>query len=136
MLLQRPFASVHQLLDVAENACDAFDADDWKQAFAAHPQIGEKKMAAPGQAQRWSEQEQAGAAAASAEVQKKLQQRNQEYYSRFGYIFIVCASGQSGEGMLAMLEQRLHNDPATELKVAAGEQRKITKLRLQKLVNP
>jgi len=135
MLSQRPFASAQHLLDVAEHACDALEPSDWKQAFAAHPQIGEKKIAAPGQAQRWSEEEQAGAAAASAEVQKKLQHRNQEYHSRFGYIFIVCASGESGEKMLATLEQRLHNDPATELKIAAGEQRKITKLRLQKLLN-
>jgi allantoicase len=136
VLSQRPFASVHQLLDVAEQSGDALEADDWKQAFAAHPQIGAKKMAAPVQSQRWSEEEQAGAAAAATQVQKKLQQCNQEYRSRFGYIFIVCASGQSGEKMLATLEQRLHNDPTTELKVAAGEQQKITKLRLQKLLNP
>jgi allantoicase len=136
MLSQRPFASIQHLLDVAEHACDVLEAEDWKQAFAAHPQIGEKKIGAPEQAQRWSEAEQAGAAGASAEVQKRLQQRNQDYHSRFGYIFIVCASGQSGEAMLATLERRLHNDPPTEQKVAAGEQRKITKLRLQKLVNP
>jgi allantoicase len=136
MMSGRPFASFQHLLDLAENACDVLDAEDWKQAFAAHPQIGERKSAAPGQAQRWSEEEQGGAAAASAEVQRNLQERNQEYHSRFGYIFIVCASGQSGENMLVTLAERLHNDPATELKVAAGEQRKITKLRLQKLVNP
>ena len=136
VLSQRPFASVHQLLDVAERSGEALDAEDWKQAFAAHPQIGAKKMAATVQSQRWSEEEQAGAAAASNAVQKNLLQRNQEYYSRFGYIFITCASGQSGEKIVATLEQRLHNDPTTELKVAAGEQRKITKLRLQKLLNP
>ena len=136
MLSQLPFASVRQLLDAAEQSGDALDANDWKQAFAAHPQIGGKKVAAPVQSQRWSEEEQVGAAAASAEVQKKLQQRNQEYHSRFGYIFIVCASGQSGEKMLATVEQRLHNDPTTELKVSSGEQRKITRLRLQKLLNP
>jgi len=136
VLSQRPFASVHQLLDVAERSGEALDAEDWKQAFAAHPQIGAKKMAATVQSQRWSEEEQAGAAAASNAVQKNLLQRNQEYYSRFGYIFITCASGQSGEKIVATLEQRLHNDPTTELKVAAGEQRKITKLRLQQLLNP
>ena len=135
MLSQRPFASLQHLLHVAEHTCDALNADDWKQAFAAHPRIGERKIAAPRQAQRWSNEEQAGAAAA-AEVQKRLQQRNDEYRSRFGYIFIVCASGQSGDKMLATMEERLHNDPATELEVAADEQRKITKLRLQKLLNP
>ena len=72
---------------------------------------------------------------ASTEVLRRLEQRNQEYHSRFGYIFIVCASGQSGEMMLATLEQRLHNHPKTELNMVAGEQRKITKLRLKKLVN-
>ena len=136
MLSQLPFASVDQLLEASEQAFDELNAEDWKQAFAAHPQIGERKTAAPSQAQRWSEQEQAGAATASTEVLRRLEQRNQEYYSGFGYIFIVCASGQSGEMMLAALEQRLHNDPATELRVAAGEQHKITKLRLKKLVNP
>jgi allantoicase len=136
MLSKRPFASVDQLLNVAEHAGEALDAEDWKQAFAAHPKIGEKKTDALGQAQRWSEEEQAGAATASTDILRRLEQRNQEYHSRFGYIFIVCASGQSGEKMLATLEHRLHNDPATELKVAAGEQRKITRLRLQKLVNP
>ena len=136
MLSQRPFASLRHLLEVAEHACDTLEPSDWKQAFDAHPQIGGKKTAALRQAQRWSEEEQAGAAAASAELQNKLQQRNQEYHSRFGYIFIVSARGQTGEKMLATLEERLHNDPVKELKVAAGEQRKITNLRLQKLVNP
>src|SRR5262249_25066944 len=124
MLAQRPFASVQYLLDVADSTFDALDAEDWKQAFAAHPKIGERMIAAPEQAQCWSEEEQAGAATASTDVQRKLQQRNQEYHSRFGYIFIVCASGQSGEKMLATLEQRLPNDPTTELKIAADEQRK------------
>ena len=135
MLSQRPNATVRHLLEAAEQSFNALDPEDWKQAFAAHPQIGQKKIDASGQAQRWSEQEQAGAASASWGIRKGLEQRNQEYRSRFGYIFIVCATDRSVDNMLAMLEERLHNDPGTELKVAASEQRKITKLRLQKLVN-
>jgi OHCU decarboxylase len=131
----RPFADVESLLEAAEQAADLLQDRDWKEAFAAHPRIGEQKITAPEQAKNWSQQEQAGTAGTPAEVQKTLQQLNEEYYSRFGYIFIVCATGKSAEEMLTSLEQRLKNDPAKELKIAAEEQRKITKLRLQKLVS-
>ena len=82
----------------------------------------------------WSTQEQAGAAGASADVRERLAARNRDYEARFGYIFIVCATGKSADEMLSMLEQRLTNDPNEELEIAAEEQRKIMRIRLAKLL--
>jgi len=135
MTQHRPFADVKQILDQHTASWERLTSGDWKEAFAAHPKIGEEKdTISSGQAHRWSEQEQSAAATASLQVRNALQRRNQEYHERFGYIFIVCASGKSAEEMLAMLTDRLRNDPAHELEVAAEEQKKITRLRLQKLI--
>ena len=84
---------------------------------------------------QWSAGEQAGMAAAEEETLKQFSQANAEYENRFGYIFIVCASGKTASEMLAMLQARLKNDPDDELAIASNEQRKITMLRLEKL-NP
>src|SRR4029079_9101865 len=97
------------------------------EAFAAHPRIGEKGG-------RWSQQEQAGARGADAEILADLAEANRLYESRFEHIFIVCATGKSAEEMLGLLRARLDNNPETELRVAAEEQRKITSLRLEKLL--
>jgi 2-oxo-4-hydroxy-4-carboxy-5-ureidoimidazoline decarboxylase len=82
----------------------------------------------------WAEQEQRGSAEASVSVLQALALGNQTYENRFGYIFIVCATGKTAEEMLSLLESRLPNDPALEIKIAAAEQAKITKLRLEKLI--
>jgi OHCU decarboxylase len=135
MTERRPFASARQLFEQHRASCEKLRGDDWREAFAAHPKIGEQKDAiSSGQAQRWSQQEQSRTAIAAPQVRNELQRRNQEYHERFGYIFIVCASGKSAEEMLAILTERLRNDPARELESAAGEQKKITQLRLQKLI--
>ncbi|MDA2914740.1 bifunctional allantoicase/OHCU decarboxylase, partial [Acidobacteriia bacterium AH_259_A11_L15] len=104
------------------------------EAFRAHPRIGEKTKAGPEPAQRWSEQEQAGTHGASAATRQALQNANQAYEEHFGYLFIVCATGKSSEEMLVLLRQRLQNDGETELRTAAEEQRRITRLRLEKLL--
>jgi OHCU decarboxylase len=134
MVRARPFPDLNEIACKAEENFDGLAVDDWKEAFAAHPRIGETRVRGGEHAQRWSQQEQAAAAISSSEVQGKLQQQNEEYYSRFGYIFIICATGKSAEQVLALLKERLQNDPAAELKIAAGEQRKITLLRLQKMM--
>lgn len=135
MMQRRPFSDSSQLLDQHTAACEGLTPDNWKEAFAAHPKIGEDRdTISSGQAHRWSQQEQSAAATAPLQVRNALQRRNQEYHERFGYIFIVCASGKSAEEMLTMLTERLRNDPERELQAAAGEQRKITKLRLKKLI--
>jgi len=129
----RPFASLDAAGAAADRIWTSLDRSDWLEAFAAHPRIG---AAAPaGQAGEWSAREQAGAADASATVQRRLAESNRAYEHHFGYIFIVCATGKSAGEMLQLLEQRLNNAPDAELLVAAGEQRKITRLRLCKLLS-
>ena len=83
----------------------------------------------------WSEGEQAGVDAANEKTLLALAKGNEDYEARFDYIFIVCASGKSAREMLQLLETRLGNDPDAELAIAAGEQRKITHLRLDKWLN-
>ena len=84
----------------------------------------------------WSRQEQSGTAGADAETRAGLAVLNREYALRFGHVFLVCATGRSAAEMLALGQLRLRNDPATELATAAEEQRKITRLRLEKLLSP
>ena len=137
MVEARPFANQEALFAKANEVSSSLADEDWLEAFRAHPKIGGKKAAAE-QSQlekSWSAQEQSGVATASADTVAQLAEGNREYEARFGFIFIVCASGKSSEEMLSMLKQRLHNDPATELEVAAQEQKKITLLRLAKLLN-
>jgi 2-oxo-4-hydroxy-4-carboxy-5-ureidoimidazoline decarboxylase len=82
----------------------------------------------------WSLIEQAGVSSAGPDVRDRLAAANREYEARFGYIFIVCATGKSAEEMLALLERRMTHSPGDELAIAAEEQRKITRLRLGKLL--
>jgi OHCU decarboxylase len=136
MLGRRPFGSADALLRSADEVWWALERADWLEAFAHHPRIGERDSAAPqdARARAWSAGEQLGVARADAGVRASLADGNREYERRFGHIYIVCASGRSAEEMLAFLRERLANDAATELRVAAGEQAKITRLRLLKLV--
>ena len=133
----RPFADLDRLLGKAEGIWWALSEEDWLEAFRAHPKIGEQKAAAvqSEQARNWSAQEQSGVDDAALATKAAMAAGNQEYEERFGFIFIVCASGRTSEEMLAILHERLQNDPRTELRVAAEEQRKITRLRLEKLLN-
>jgi OHCU decarboxylase len=126
MAESRPFQSLTDLQEKSARIWWSLRGEDWREAFAAHPRIGEKGS-------RWSEQEQAGARGADAETLAALIEANREYESRFDHIFIVCATGKSAAEMLGLLRARLDNDPETELRIAAEEQRKITHLRLEKL---
>ncbi len=137
MTENRPFASQEELFAKADETSLSLTDEDWLEAFRAHPKIGEKKAATTQSAQEknWSTQEQSGVAGASADTVTQLAARNREYEERFGFIFIVCASGKSSDEMLAILNSRLMNNPEDELFVAAREQQKITRLRLEKLLN-
>jgi len=137
MTAARPFANDDALFDKADEIWWSLNAEDWLEAFRAHPKIGEQKAAAiqAQQAQNWSAQEQSGVAIASSQTKDELARLNREYENRFGFIFIVCASGKSSEEMLSILSSRIDNDRATEMRIAAEEQRKITRLRLEKLLN-
>jgi len=138
MTAARPFVTEQELFSEADNVCSSLRDEDWLEAFRAHPKICEKKAATPQsqQEQKWSAQEQSGVSEASASAITQLAGRNREYEDRFGFIFIVCASGKSPDEMLAILNSRIDNDPRTELRIASEEQRKITRLRLEKLLNP
>ena len=133
----RPFANSDALFAKADEVSASLTDEDWLEAFRAHPRIGEQKAvtAQSPQEKSWSAQEQSGVAAGSADTVAQLAEGNREYEARFGFIFIVCASGKSSDEMLAILNERLNNDSATELGVAAQEQQKITRLRLEKLLN-
>jgi len=128
MMAARPFPAWSDLIREAEGIWHALKTDDWHEAFAAHPRIGDRSGS------RWARQEQSGTASASSESMDALAAANREYEARFGYIYIVCATGRSADEMLAMAWQRLENAPEDELRIAAEEQMKITNLRLMKLV--
>ena len=127
---QRPFGSVNRLLQEADRAWSEVTPEDRLEAFRAHPRIGERSNS------KWSEQEQAGARAATTALLNEIAEGNRIYYERFGFIFIICAKGKVGNEMLAALRIRLQNDRETELQNASEEQRLITRLRLLKLVSP
>ena len=136
LVARRPFADVEELITVAERIWWGLGKQDWLEAFSSHPKIGEKKAAhvQSSEAARWSEQEQAGTQAAAQEMLVELKTLNRIYEERFGFIFIVCATGKTTEEMLALIKERLLNDYTTELRIAAEEQRRITRLRLRKLL--
>jgi OHCU decarboxylase len=138
MIAAQPFANDPLVLEVAAGSWWNLNRRDWLEAFAAHPKIGDvdSLRAKFANTRAWAGGEQAGVAAASEATLHRLAQLNHEYEARFGYIFIVCATGKTADEMLAILESRLPNDPQTELRIAAGEQLKITELRLKKLVSP
>jgi OHCU decarboxylase len=125
----RPYADLAALQAAADEVWLGLGPEDWLEAFAAHPRIGEP----PPNASAWSRQEQAGVGGAS-DVQERLARGNAEYEARFGHVFLISAAGRSADEILAALEQRLGNDPATELRVAAEQHRRITRLRLERLM--
>jgi OHCU decarboxylase len=132
----RPFASVSELCVKAVDVWWELSKDDWLEAFRSHPKIGEKKATSQisTQAQTWSGQEQDGIENSTAETLDELAKLNREYEEKFGFIFIVCATGKSSAEMLAILRSRITNDVESELRIAAGEQVKITEIRLRKLL--
>ncbi len=127
MLAARPFAGDAALFDAAERAWWGLEREDWLEAFAGHPRIGERSDDA--RAQR----EQAGAQRAGPVTLAALARENRDYERRFGHVYLICATGKGAEEMLRALQARLANDPATELRIAAAEQAKITRLRLERL---
>ena len=143
MLARRPFGSADALRTAACEVWAELDYDDYLEAFAAHPPIGgghegghEAAAAVLASTRAWSAEEQSGASAtagAAADVMQALRDGNRAYWQRFGYIFIVCATGKSAGQMLAALQVRLRNDPHVEILIAAAEQAKITLLRLEKV---
>jgi len=124
---RRPFASDAALFSAADDVWWNLEPDDWREAFASHPRIGERGGGA------WSAEEQAGMSDAPTTLEVEIREGNRAYEAKFGHVFLICATGLSAAEMAAALARRLDNDPDTELRIAAAEQARITKLRLQKL---
>jgi 2-oxo-4-hydroxy-4-carboxy-5-ureidoimidazoline decarboxylase len=140
MTAARPFPTVAAINEAADRIWWSLEEADWREAFAAHPKIGAGTAREAGPAEgadtsAWSAAEQSAVAAAGADVTARLAEANREYEARFGYIFIICATGKSAVEMLDGLERRLGNAPGRELPIAAEEQRKITRLRVAKLID-
>lgn len=136
VIAARPFRNWAHLVESAEKSWQGLAKDDWLEAFRSHPRIGENRSAHQGAAaNRWSGQEQKGTMNSAEKIKAELMEANREYEKRFGHIFIVCASGKSGEEILAILRQRMNNPAAEEIRQAKEEQKKITLLRLERLVS-
>jgi len=135
MTASRPFASAEAILAAADEAAKGVPDADWLEAFRHHPRIGERQAERiqSEAARGMSSSEQAGVERAAAADVAALAEGNRAYEARFGYVFIVSAAGRTVPEMLAMLKERLGHDPAAELRVAAAEQQKITRLRLARL---
>jgi 2-oxo-4-hydroxy-4-carboxy-5-ureidoimidazoline decarboxylase len=136
MVTSRPFSSIDQMCANSSAIWNDLDRDDWLEAFRKHPKIGQKKAETKvdEQSHAWSSQEQSRIADAQQVTLNKLARLNREYEEKFGYIYIVCATGKSSEEMLEILKSRMGDQPDEELRIAAGEQEKITELRLRKLI--
>jgi 2-oxo-4-hydroxy-4-carboxy-5-ureidoimidazoline decarboxylase len=132
MLARRPFRDRQTLVAAARDVWFALDADDWLEAFRQHPKIGDRESLRRrfGTSGDLSEHEQGGVNGASERVLAALAEGNRQYEAKFGFIFIVCATGRTADEMLALLRERLPNDYHTELRNAADEQARITELRL------
>ena len=132
-----PVADAEALMDQAKTQWNKLSEADWREAFAHHPKIGGKVNALRekfASTRTWAEGEQAAVKQASQETLEALAAGNTEYEKKFGYIFIVCATGKSSEEMLALLQARLPNKPEEEILIAMAEQDKITRIRLEKLL--
>ena len=137
MAESRPFATEGGLFETGIEIWNSLQASDWLEAFASHPKIGERKAAPTQQKQsvEWSAGEQAGLISADELIRQEIADANQKYFDKFGFIFIVCATGKTAEEMLELCRERLENDRESEMKIAADEQQKITEIRLRKLLN-
>ena len=129
MLALRPWPSTVALLADAALVWGGLARNDYLEAFQHHPRIGVRGNDV------WARQEQARTDEAKADTMRMLQDANDRYFEQYGYIFIVCATGKTADEMLGLLQGRLGNDPLRELATAAGEQAKITELRLRKLAS-
>jgi 2-oxo-4-hydroxy-4-carboxy-5-ureidoimidazoline decarboxylase len=134
----RPFAEWDDVKHAAGRVWWELDETDWREAFAAHPRIGDLgSLRAEDQATRqWAAEEQSEASRASGQTMQALTQVNQQYEEKFGCLFIICAAGKSADQILASARRRLNNSPKTEMCIAAAEQLKITLARLEKLELP
>lgn len=122
----RPYASEAALFETAERMWASLTSEDWIEAFSHHPKIGGQTTS------KWTEEEQGGLKGTSNLVLSELEKENLKYEKKFGFVFLVCATGKKANELLALLRERMNNDPREELGIAMREQAKITRLRLEK----
>jgi 2-oxo-4-hydroxy-4-carboxy-5-ureidoimidazoline decarboxylase len=137
MVNARPFQDKSELYLAAGRIWNNLNQNEWKTAFEHHPKIGnieslKKKFS---NTENWAGEEQSDVSSASEKVLEELAKENLRYEARFGYIFLVCATGKSASEMLEILRSRMSNTPKEEILIAAAEQEKITRIRLEKLVS-
>lgn len=130
-----PLTSIDELKNASDKIWFSLSETDWKESFTNHPKIGDvnslkKKFASTA---NWASDEQAGVQSAEEQTLIELKKDNDEHKKKFGYTFIVCASGKSAGELLSLLKARLKNSPQEEIKIAMQEQNKITHLRIDKL---
>lgn len=132
----RPFADSSQLLEAAEKVWSELESRNWREAFRHHPPIGGKRAKAKqsSASRGWSANEQSASQSAAPAVLDALALENRAYAKKFGFVFLICATGKSGEEILQAIRRRMTHTPEAELRVAAEEQKKITRLRLEKLL--
>jgi 2-oxo-4-hydroxy-4-carboxy-5-ureidoimidazoline decarboxylase len=132
----RPYNNLSTLREHADQAWDQMAEQDYLQAFEGHPKIGNVSSlkAKYANTKQLASGEQSGASQATEALILQLAESNQAYEDKYGFIFIVCATGKSAEEMLDLLYTRLKNDRHRELEIASEEQRKILHLRLEKLL--
>jgi 2-oxo-4-hydroxy-4-carboxy-5-ureidoimidazoline decarboxylase len=136
MVIDRPFESLAEMLEISDRIWEECDVDDYLEAFDGHARIGDVESLAEKYAstKAWAGKEQSGIDGADRSLLDRLADGNKSYEEKFGHLFIMCATGKSGTEMCTMLETRMNNDPEHEIIVAAGEQNKITRIRLKKLL--
>jgi OHCU decarboxylase len=127
---RRPYTDLDALQAAADEVWMSLSPQDWLEALDAHPRIGERG----GASSAWSRQEQEKVGEAGGDVQAAVAQGNREYEERFGHVFLISAAGRPAEEILANLRDRMGNDPDTEVRVAAEEHRRITRLRVERLM--
>ena len=135
MAQSRPFGSLEAMHKEATRIWEDLKVQDWLEASEHHPRIGDRQaLAALNASTRiWSANEQAGLEVAEEQILDRLASGNEKYSQRFGYVFLVCATGKSALEMLNLLEARINNSPELELQIAQQEQQKIMLLRLDKM---
>lgn len=137
MIARRPWMTPAAVLAASDDVCRKLGTEDWLEAFAHHPRLGESRaaVAQDERARDWSAREQGSLTTAASDVKVALAAANEAYEATFGFICIICAEGRDPEELLAITKARLSNAPNIELRIASEEQRKITRLRLLKLFN-
>ena len=138
MIDYRPYGNLEELLEKAAEIFRDLDQTDWLEAFSHHARLGRQKKQESSEKKdlsQWERQEQAGTSMATDNILNELEEANIEYENKFGFLFLLCATGKSATEMLDSIHERMPNELNIEMTIAMEEQNKITKLRLKKLLS-